>query len=91
MDDGLKTPGGNPAARLLVDRLPRRKVRGQPSPWRAGAHDVAHRVEDFTQIVAPLGRRLGQQAQIRSDELPFFVADITGIGASVHPSILRGW
>ncbi len=89
MDHGFKAPGGDPASRLLIHRLPRRKVGGQPSPRRARAHHVAHGVEDLAQIMATLRRRLGQQAQLGRDELPFFIADITGIGASVHPPILR--
>src|SRR5262245_12598142 len=39
--------------------------------------------------MAPLCCRLGQQAQVGRDELPFFLADIAGRGACVHPPILR--
>src|SRR5262249_41936045 len=86
-----KTPRGDPAARLLIHRLPRREVGRQPAPWRARVHDVAHGVEHLAQLMSPLGCRLGPPAQVRGDELPFFVADIAGIRASVHPPILRAW
>jgi hypothetical protein len=47
------------------------------------------RREDLAQVVAPLRRRLGRQTLVGRDELPLFIADIAGIGASVHARILH--
>jgi len=91
MDDGFKAPSGDPAAHLLVDRLPRRKVGRRPAPRRAGAHHGAHGVEHLAQVMATLRCGLGQQAQLGRDKSPFFITDIAGIGASGHPPSLRAW
>jgi hypothetical protein len=87
MDNGFKASCGDPAMGLLIYRLPRRKVRRQPSPAsprRTCPHDVAHRVEHVAQVVATLGYGLGQQAQIGGDKGPFFITDFAGIGTSAH-------
>jgi hypothetical protein len=55
----------------------------------AAAHNRADGLEDLSPVVPTLCRSLRQHTQVGGDEVPFFIADIAGIGASVHPSILR--
>jgi hypothetical protein len=70
VDDGLEASGAQPAAALLIDRLPRREVLGQVAPLGAGANDPPQGVEDVAEVVDPLAGVLREGAEIRGDELP---------------------
>jgi hypothetical protein len=67
---------------------------GHHAPLAAAAHDVAQRVEDFTQRTAPLGRIFFHQQQAGLAKLPLCIADVTGIGGSwlvarrFHPKLI---
>jgi hypothetical protein len=80
MNDGLEAAGGQPAAGLLVDHLPRREVLGHIPPRRASADDSQEGIEDVPEAVLALAGVLGQEAEIGDDESPFGVGDIAGIG-----------
>ena len=58
---------------LPSQRQPRTRRRGGRL---TSMHQVAQRVGDLAQVVAPLRRVLGHQAQIRGDKDPFVVTDI---------------
>jgi hypothetical protein len=73
-----------PALALLVDRVPGRLVVGNQAPGGTATDQKAQAVEDFAQRVFALRGILGHQGRIRSDDCPFFIADITGIRFSAH-------
>ena len=74
VDDGLEAAGGEPAAGLLVDRLPGGEVLGQVAPGGAAADEPSQGVEDVAEVVDALAGVLGEQAEVGDDELPFGVA-----------------
>ncbi len=80
--DGLEDAGLEPATRLLVDGLParEREVRGQHAPFCAGPHHPAQAVEDRAQVVPPLRRVFAHEGEVRGDQVPFLVADVTRVG-----------
>ena len=80
VDDGLEAAGGEPAAGLLVDRLPGGEVLGQVAPGGAAADEPAEGVEDVAEVVDALAGVLGEQAEVGDDELPFGVGDVAGVG-----------
>lgn len=63
----------------MVDGVSRWQVVGDVAQRRAGPHDPAPYVEYLAQVVVALRRVLGHQRQIRRDETPFLVADVTRI------------
>jgi Transposase DDE domain len=75
---------------LLIDRLPGRQVGRQPAPWRAGAHDGAHGVQDLTQVMPPLRRGLGQHTQIGRDEAHSSSLTSLGSGRLFMPPFYAG-
>jgi hypothetical protein len=88
-DHGLEAARIEPAAALLVDRLPGREVVRQQSPRRTRPYDPAQGVENLPQAVLALRRVLGHQGKVGGSEAPFFVADISWIGLSWHRSKIR--
>ncbi len=86
MNHLLEDPGGYPPLDLLVDGLPRREVVGHHAPWRAGPHDPPQGVKDLSEVVDALRGVLADQRQVGSDEGPFFVRNVRGIGLSVRHS-----
>ena len=80
MDDGLEAAGGEPAAGLLIDRLPGGEILGKVAPGGAAADEPPRGVEDVAEVVDALAGVLGEQADIRKDELPFGVGDVAGVG-----------
>ena len=84
---GRERAGFDPAHRLLVNDPPRRQIVRHQPPRRPGAHDPAQPVEDLAQRPLALRRVLRQQAQIRRDERPLLVTDITRVrlACRLHP------
>src|SRR5437763_1405532 len=70
VDDGLEAAGGQPPAGLLVDRLPGGEIRRQIAPGGAAADQPPGGVEEVAQVVDALPGVLGQEAEVRDDELP---------------------
>jgi hypothetical protein len=68
-----------------VDSRPGRQIVGRAAPLYPRLNNLAKVVEDLPKVVHSLTRVLGQQSQVRCDEGPFIVADIT----QVWPSCLR--
>jgi hypothetical protein len=66
-------------ASLLVDRFPGGKVLGQIAPRGTATDQPAGGVEDVAEVVDALACVLGEQAEVRDDELPLGVGDITGV------------
>ena len=54
VDDGFKTSAMQAALRLLIDRLPKRKIIGKQSPRCSGADNPTQGVEHPTRIVFAL-------------------------------------
>ena len=73
VNDGLEAAGGQPAAGLLVDGLPRGEVLGQVAPRGAATDEPSRGVEDIAHVVDALAGVLGEQAEVGEDELPFGV------------------
>jgi hypothetical protein len=86
VDHALEHPRPEPAARLLVDDLPRGQVVGQHAPGRARADHIAKRVEHLAQIVPALAGIEGQQREIGRHERPLLVPHIGPVRlAGSHP------
>src|SRR5262249_58181384 len=68
-----------PTARLLIDGRPSGKIVRQVPPLAACPHHVTQSVEQVTQRILALRRILAHQTQVREQELPFRVSDVTGI------------
>jgi site-specific DNA recombinase len=84
-------PGGDPAARLLIDHRPSGKLVRQVGPLRPGPHQPAQRVEDLPQVVMSLRRVRPHQRQLRQHEVPLLVGDIARVrlaGRRIHPRLL---
>ena len=77
--DGVKTSGMHPALRLLIDRLPWRKIIGKHSPRCAGADKPTQSVEHHPQIVLTLGRLGRDHGQIGCANGPCVIWDFSGI------------
>jgi hypothetical protein len=73
-----------PAACLLIDCGPRRKIMQQKSPLTAGLDDIAYCVEQIAKGVCPLRRILAHESQIWEQELPFTIRDVAWIRLSCH-------
>jgi hypothetical protein len=62
---------------------------GHVSPRRAGAYDPPQPVEDLAQIVLALRGVLSDEREVRSDEVPLFVRNVTGVWfSSSHDQML---
>ena len=84
MDDRLEAFGSNPALGLLVDGLPGRQVMRQHPPGRAGASQIAQTIEEFSEVVPPLGRIGRHQGQVRGGEGPLVIGHVTGVRRAAH-------
>jgi hypothetical protein len=82
---GVKQHAGcEPALALLVHRRPRRQIMRHPPPRRLCADDPAQAIEDLAQAVLPRRRLFGHKGQIREDQGPFIITDITGVRFACH-------
>ena len=62
---------------------------GHVSSRRAGAHDPPQPIEHFAQIVVALRGVLSNEREVRSNELPLFVRNVTwGWFSSSHDQML---
>src|SRR5215203_466579 len=78
-----------PPLRLLVDRLPGGQVVGHVSPRRAGAYNPPQPVEDLAQVVVSLGSIFSDEREVRGEEVPLFVGNVTGVWfSSSHEQML---
>ncbi len=68
-----------PAASLLINGSPRRKIMWQKSPLTASLDDIAYCVEQIAKSVRPLRCILAHESQIREQELPFTIRDVAWI------------
>ncbi len=84
VDEGGKAACRHPVLDLLIDDVPRRQVIRHHAPGRTCSCDPAQAVEDFAQAVGTLPGTFGHQRQVRHDEGPFFVADVSWIRCSSY-------
>jgi hypothetical protein len=90
VDQGLEDPGGNLPLGLLVHHGPGRKLMRDQAPRRPGANHPAQGVEDFAQGVAALAAIFAQQGEVRGDQGPFLIGNVTRArpaGGFGHPPI----
>jgi len=79
MDHGFEYPSGNPALRLLIDRLPGREVNRQHPPGRPDPDDPAQGVVDLAEIVNALRGIGAHKGEIGRHERPLLIGAIGGI------------
>ena len=75
-DHGLEAPRLQPAACLLIDRLPGWKVSGQHAPRRSCTGHPAQGIEHFAQFVLALRCLLIDQRQIWRRKAPLLVCHV---------------
>ena len=76
---GVKTSGMHPALRLLIDRLPWRKISGKHSPRCAGADNPTQGVEHHPQTVLTLWQLGIDHCQIGCVHGPCVICNFSGI------------
>ena len=79
VDHSLETAGLNPAMSLLVDCMPGRQIVSHHPPGGSCPYYPPESTEHFPQRVFPLWSIFGHQRQVRCDEAPLLVADITRV------------
>jgi hypothetical protein len=90
LHNGVKDPGLEPALALLIHRMPGRQVMRHHVPCHPCSDHPAQAIKDLAYAVFPLGGVFGHQSQIRGDQSPFLIADITGICFACHITGLTG-
>jgi hypothetical protein len=86
----LQDTGFDPAARLLVDGVPRREVVVEETSLCTGANQPAEGIEDLAEGMLTLGGVLTHQGEVGGGELSLLVAHVTWVGFScfTHTPIL---
>src|SRR5919206_3804178 len=89
VDYSLEAAGLYPTLSLLIDGVPGRQVVSHHPPRRSRPYYPPQTIEHFPQRVFPLWSFLGHQCQVRRDEAPLLVANITRVWLScLHTIIL---
>jgi hypothetical protein len=68
----------------LLHDLPVGEIVGQVTPLSAGADDPAEGVEDVSEVVFSLGCVGWEECQVREDQVPFLVGEVTWVCFARH-------